>query len=190
MWGPETSGADSAFVRKAALHFGKAYLYHNLADCSVCRVLTCDDAVAGIFCVREIRFRKKNLFYALKSFLNLLPLLCHKKLRAYCSGWKRYFHFCKVQEFRLPKNFDVEIKLLFTREEFRGKGLGSKMLFEIKRLLEEKGESSFFLHTDTECDYGFYDKAGLVMLDKISFPIPSDENYTMYVYGSKCVQEK
>ena len=188
MWGPETSDADSAFVRKAARHFGKAYLYHNLAESCFTRVLTVDGVPAGIFCVSKVGSHGRKPFYDFMSAVNLVPLLCLKKFRAYVSGWKRYFHFCTVQENNLPNKFDAEVKLLFARDDFRGMGLGSKMLDEINKLLSEKGLSSFFLHTDTECDYTFYDKVGLTMLDKLSFPIPSDKGYTMYLYGTRSLK--
>ena len=183
MWGPQCSETDSSSFKKAAAFFGKAYLYHNLSQCSIVRVFHADKKTAGIFCVRLLDAKSFHPLYRIKSIFYLLPMLLNKRTRIYLGGWKKYYRNCHLQEKKLPSFYRAELKLLFTLQDFRGQGLGKIMLSEMKTLLKEKNGASYFLHTDTECNYKFYDASGLVLLDKLSFGIPSDPNYCKYMYG-------
>ena len=55
-----------------------------------------------------------------------------------------------------------ELTLLIMSPEARGHGIGKRLYADAVRYLNDAGAGRFFLYTDTECGYGFYDRAGLV----------------------------
>jgi predicted N-acetyltransferase YhbS len=56
---------------------------------------------------------------------------------------------------------DNEITLFAVAAEVRGRGVGSHLFEGAVGYLRSQGRRTFFLYTDTECSYGFYDSRGL-----------------------------
>lgn len=54
-----------------------------------------------------------------------------------------------------------EITLFAVAEAIRGRGVGRHLFEDALGYLRSQGQRTFFLYTDTECSYGFYDSRGL-----------------------------
>jgi|TARA_Y100000310_G_C20347762_1_gene652802 phosphinothricin acetyltransferase len=48
------------------------------------------------------------------------------------------------------KNKGAEVALIYVRKEYRGKGIGKKIMKELLKWLKEKGENKVFVTTDIE----------------------------------------
>ena len=60
---------------------------------------------------------------------------------------------------------DATLNLFFTKT--RGKGLGKILLSRFESYCKASGKNNIVLLTDTDCNYGFYDKAGFNLYNKI-----------------------
>lgn len=57
---------------------------------------------------------------------------------------------------------DNEIILFAVAEETRGCGVGGRLFEDAMGYLRSHGQRTFFLYTDSDCSYGFYDRRGLI----------------------------
>lgn len=67
---------------------------------------------------------------------------------------------------------DAEVLLLVVDAEWRRMGIGRRLIDETRRLAERRGWSMLFLMTDTGCDWGIYERLGLMRI--LSEPSQSD----------------
>jgi predicted N-acetyltransferase YhbS len=56
---------------------------------------------------------------------------------------------------------DNEITLFAVAEAIRGRGVGRHLFEDALGYLRSHGQRTYFLYTDTQCSYGFYDSRGL-----------------------------
>lgn len=56
---------------------------------------------------------------------------------------------------------DAELQLFIVSPEARGLGIGRRLFSTFLSHLRDAGARSYYLFTDTGCDYGFYDRHGL-----------------------------
>ncbi len=58
------------------------------------------------------------------------------------------------------KKFDAELSIFITHSRYRGLGLGKKLMENFEDLLRQKGLVNYYLFSDTESNYGFYEHMG------------------------------
>jgi GNAT superfamily N-acetyltransferase len=58
-------------------------------------------------------------------------------------------------------DYDGELSFFAVAPEMRGRGVGKALYAAMLRYFKRAGVRSFCLFTDTECDFGFYEKHGL-----------------------------
>ena len=72
-----------------------------------------------------------------------------------------------VREGILEEDSDVtattqaELELFMVNPDVRGAGVGGALWRQLLAALRSMGVRAFFLHTDSSCDFGFYDHKGL-----------------------------
>lgn len=59
------------------------------------------------------------------------------------------------------KDVPAELQLFIVSAAARGKGVGGQLYSRFLAHLRECGEKRYFLYTDSDCDYGFYEAHGL-----------------------------
>ncbi|KFI44848.1 Acetyltransferase (GNAT) family protein [Bifidobacterium bohemicum] len=62
---------------------------------------------------------------------------------------------------RIDEQSDPELELFLVSSDARGKGVGGQLWSRAMALFRRFGAHEFFLHTDTDCDMGFYEGHGL-----------------------------
>lgn len=77
---------------------------------------------------------------------------------------------------------DATIQLLVLSERARGHHLGSTLLDAARAWFRSQGARGYFLMTDDECDYGFYDHEGLRRLKTDEITV-SGSPFGLYAYG-------
>lgn len=75
-----------------------------------------------------------------------------------------------------------QINLLIIRPEYQGKGLGGELLKRARTQLKDAGCTAFFLMTDSESDYAFYDHIGMTRITEDRSQDTGD-GFTVYIYG-------
>ncbi len=90
-------------------------------------------------------------------------------------------HGFLVREDILEEDSDVradtqgELELFMVNPDVRGHGVGRALWEDLLGALRAMGVRAFFLHTDSSCDYGFYDHKGLVRVaERIAADHPED----------------
>ncbi len=62
--------------------------------------------------------------------------------------------------------FDSEINLFFVSSKARGQGVGKKLLNNFFEICKKNSITNTSLQTDSDCNYGFYDKYGFNLHNK------------------------
>lgn len=104
------------------------------------------------------------------------------------SSVPRLFHekfFVNYQRMRamVARPQDPELLLLLVAAAAQGKGVGRKMMQEVASDLRAQGFSSYYLLTDSSCNWGFYERMGMTKtLDvAMNFGIPHVKGYEHYL---------
>ncbi len=83
----------------------------------------------------------------------------------------------------VPNKDAPEFLVLIADPNARGMGVGKTLMIEGEQYLKQAGFKSYYLITDSSCDYGFYDKFGMdrVVDVSMSFNINHVEDYDHYL---------
>lgn len=171
---------------RAVRAMGEYYVYELLADSDAAWVARLDGERAGVLAAGDRRAPARHPIFRLRQRL---------------TGWR----LGRVAEFRefertqrldgelraqCPEPFDAELTLLITGRGFQGRGVGGALYAQFERWLRGRGLSSFYLFTDSSCDFAFYERRGVRRLASRMFYWPDEageprfpEEY--YLYGGR-----
>ncbi|MBP5439150.1 MAG: GNAT family N-acetyltransferase [Treponema sp.] len=155
-WGLKSSPKNA----ELALRFGYAYLYYNLAYSSFRVVAEYNGFASGIVCAGRRSEKLPNLGYLAKAISYALPLFFCREFRSQLAAWKKFFKVTAANEANMAKEYKGRLYLLLTNPSCRGIGMGKKMLSSAEEYFILNGMDRFYLHTDTECNFRFYDSVG------------------------------
>lgn len=81
-------------------------------------------------------------------------------------------------------NFDGELAFFVVDGNQRGSGVGKQLYQQFLDYMTSENLKTFFLFTDTTCNYGFYEHQGLKRLAEETLDLPQlQENMHFYLYG-------
>ena len=145
------------------------------------------DTIAGIMAVtasadlREKVRAKTRQYSALKNIIAsdlqeetlfdmyLNTLIINGNLLASCDG-----------------NFDASLNLFMIDARFRGHGIGNRLWQMAMEYLREKQSARYFLWTDSDSDFGFYEHKGLQRIAAQAYDWGGhDVTETYYVYAGE-----
>ena len=80
---------------------------------------------------------------------------------------------------------EAQITLFMVDPQVKGQGVGSALFSRMRGLLRESGARRFFLMTDTQSDFEYYEHRGMLRL--ASFPTNPDDpdSWAFFIYGGK-----
>lgn len=156
-----------------------------IKESSIIYVAQKDDKVIGFLVARNI----PNI--AASSFDNRINAIT-KKLSEQREGiivklfrWKMNSINKRLIN-KVNKNYEAELQFFAVDKDFRGFGVG-KQLFEIfNNYLTSINAKSFYLYTDTTCNYKFYDNYGLSrrQTKKLKVPFSKCPIAEFYLYDN------
>ena len=78
-----------------------------------------------------------------------------------------------------------QVNLIIIDPAWQGRGLGRRLIDAARGHLRDLGCSAFFLMTDNQSDYAFYDHIGM---ERIAEDHSQDtgDGFTVYIYGDAC----
>ncbi len=171
----------------AASRPGLIYLYSCLKNGSFIEVAEHDGQPVGIVIGRTAKvpmhpgFSTRLAAYKLHSHLD-------SELREFARKWTPYFEaYDELDEETGAASgaFDAEIVLFIVSDSMRGKGVGKRLFNDALDFFRESGAESFFLHTDTDCNFEFYERFGMERLAERRINIPGEEELGVYSYGMR-----
>ena len=80
---------------------------------------------------------------------------------------------------------EAQVNLFMVEPWLKGRGIGGELLSRVKARLHEAGAKRFFLMTDTESDYGYYERRGMSRIWE-KFDDPDDPaSWGVLMYGGE-----
>ncbi len=157
--GPALAGTPTALLvaRYLTLHYLEQSTWSNVA-------VTAEGDLAGITLARVVG-RPTLVPQAHEEFLRTRALLLADPRGAATVTMFEDGFF--VREGILEEDSDVtattqaELELFMVNPDVRGAGVGGALWRQLLAALRSMGVRAFFLHTDSSCDFGFYDHKGL-----------------------------
>ena len=156
----DTWDYDRFCSSKTAEKLAKAYLYRCLADQTYTQVALVEDPPVGIVMAKNAAASHHLLPFGIKSAISVLDLLRTKEGRAVSRIFMEVEKIDQELLRRCP-SYDGELAFFAVSEACRGMGLGKALFEKAVEYLRSQGISSFYLFTDTSCNYGFYEHQGM-----------------------------
>ena len=168
---------DSYFVKFFSAH----YWYMEVAKATLALGAYYKEKLVGVMLVEE--YGKPKLFshWLLTPLLYLMTLVVsyfYQKANIYYETNELF-----EKEFKKMNDADGEILYFAVDPVFNGNGIGSLLLKEVEKRNQGK---SFYLFTDTECTYQFYEKRGFLRQCKRDITMKAngkDVQLTCFLYN-------
>lgn len=170
----------------------EVYLQSCLSEQTFTRVAEKDGSVVGV-----IMGQAKCDYRALTHLAPILSMSLHTAAMV-CKG---LFHREKAGgEYKdmlgiyhellaeSGREFDGVLTLFAVSEQSQGLGVGKELLRLTAEYLRERGVKSIYLHTDSTCNYGFYDSQGFERLGDREMSMTRNGKLSpmgVYLYGYK-----
>ncbi len=110
----------------------------------------------GLKWLKNLKNTLAMLWHAL--YLKLRSKHARRTLKSMVTVQKGYQALLKQSDVTTKD----EVVLFITSPHHQGKGLGKKLMTAYQSDLKKQGKVSFYLFTDTSCNFGFYDHLGFV----------------------------
>lgn len=141
-----------------------------LASCLVNQTYTCvavrENEPVGIIMGKNRKKHHKPLKHLIHYWWAIAQTFIYKEGRQIS---KMYGEIDKINEALLKRTqtpFDGELALFVMDENQQGMGIGKTLYQNFLEYMSNEELNSFFLYTDTTCNFGFYEHQGLHRLEK------------------------
>lgn len=183
----DTWGSQEKEPTNADIVYSRVCIAYCLMISTYAETALIDGRPVGVVMARDLSVRKhfilKLAFFLLRNFWRVLR---PSGIMALIALYR--IEIANPQELlRGCPEYAGELTLLIMSPEARGHGIGKRLYADAVRCLNDAGAGRFFLYTDTECGYGFYDRAGLVRRkeQKMVYRIVSGvAEMTAFIYDS------
>ncbi len=182
-WGSSELKNDAPMAE----HYGKAMLFSTISESDCIYVLSDDGKAAGLIAGINKR-RKKTSEQYVQRFLNETDLLKEDKVGAWnLMEWLKF----RDKNSRFAQEYpvgcyDAEITLFVIGSEYRSRGFGKKLFQDMVRWFRNQGLKSFYLHSDSSSNHGFYSAQGmlLVAMTTSDVSLSGQDNIDLFIYKS------
>lgn len=146
---------------KTAGKLAKIFLLSCLANQTFSRVAISDGVPVGILLGKNSAVHKCPLRCRLKQIFSIFSLLLSREGRNTAKIFQTVNGIDQqlLQESSL--SYPAELALFAVDPSCRGKGIGTMLFQSFLDYLREHHLDSFYLYTDTSCNYGFYEHQGM-----------------------------
>lgn len=146
---------------KTANKLANVFLSSCLTNYTYSRVVLADGKAAGIILVNNIAKHTCSAMARLRQLKALATLYCCKEGR---QAARIFGSVHGIDQHLLEKNhkhYPAELALFALSDAYRGKGIGKQLFQAALDYMKQEGLDSFYLFTDTSCNYGFYEHQGM-----------------------------
>lgn len=178
---------DELFSANTASQLAHTFLYAVLIRKSFSQVALLDGEAVGII-IGDLKNNRKslsNLLYYPPLIWYVLQLLFSKegrKILVKYTGSAAKINKELLMKINQPK--EVELAFFAVCPKTQGIGVGSHLYKYFINTLKEKPVKTFYLYTDTTCNFGFYDHKGLLQAASIikKMDFPEINEIAFYIY--------
>ena len=163
------------------------YMQECIIDSSFGRVAEKEGVVIGIILGKANSDSKKlsryhNRLSMIKSLLKLC--ISNKNNKKLMSGFTSIQHAYNEMIKGRECDFDGCAQLFIVSKESRGFGVGKELMNQLYTYMHEMNVKSFYLYTDTRCNFGFYDSQNFKRVSEKEIELESlNESMTVFLYG-------
>jgi len=177
---------EALFSPSTAKHFAHLFLYFELARKTFAQVAEIAGKPVGII-ICEVKKPKiwKNFAYYPKLLKHGISLLLSKEGRGVLFKYAADVARKNNQMLKdTGEEFDTEVALFAVSPHTQGLGVGSKLFQYFLDAMKEQELKSFFLYTDTTCNYKFYERKGLKRIADVKrfIPYPLNKEINFFIY--------
>lgn len=178
---------DDPLSETDAQLLGQAYLETALAKADYVQVAELNGTAVGIVIAKDLRKHTQNWNYQMSAAVHAFST-CRNE--GSLDDVKDFFESEKMDGDMLKKThqkFDACILLLAVNQAYKGNGIGGTLYHHFLDYLEVSGMKTFYLFTDSYCDYSFYEHLGLVCISRHSFlwrTTTGAEHSEFYLYAN------
>ena len=146
---------------KTAARMARLYLNSCLTNQTFTQVAVLNGSPVGIIMAQNRHAHHRTMRQRLHYLRALLPVLCSQEGRDILQMFTDIHRLDQVLLEDSASDYDGEIVFFAIDNRVRGKGLGRRLFNTALDELRACGMHSFFLFTDTSCNYAFYEHLGL-----------------------------
>ena len=142
-----------------------------LRESSYIYVAQSDDKVIGFIIARNTQNDSDSSF---DERINEIKELLSKRKEGIIIAlfrWKMSRINNKLYK-KANQKYDAELQFFAIDKKYRNLGLGKELFKMFNNYLTSINAESFYLYTDTTCNYGYYDRYGLAKRETEKFKIP------------------
>lgn len=136
--------------------YGKYFLYLELLRATHILAAYHKDELVGLLIADMINREKKDHSLGKRIYVGLIDGIMKLVLKKQTLSYDET-NALMLREYKKKSAPDGEICFLAADPNFQGKGIGSALINELGRLEQNK---LFYLFTDNNCNYVFYEKRG------------------------------
>lgn len=171
---------------KTAKRLAKIYLTSCLANQTYIRVAENNGETVGIIMGKNIKTFKRNIRYSLMQYFAVAGIALSKEGRAV---GKMFQDFDAIDDLLLKESghtFGAELAFFAVRSDQQGTGIGKSLYEQFLAYIAKENIDSFYLYTDTTCNYGFYEHQGLEKLAEKNHSLQPyrDEEILFFLFGN------
>lgn len=155
--------------QKAVRPMGSYYFAEMLAASDRIWIAEENGMPIGIAAVKNKRKHTNRLNFKLRQIWAFFEIM-------FCGqGKSEFYQFMETEKLdeellrEAGRDFDAELVLLIVSGEHKGFGIGGHLYQNFLSYLEKEGLKSFYLFTDSSCDYGFYEQKKLTRIGQKTF---------------------
>ncbi|WP_182201330.1 GNAT family N-acetyltransferase [Paraliobacillus salinarum] len=181
------------YDRMGSLETAKKIAKVYLASCLINQTFTCvavsDGKPVGVVMGKNKQTHRKPLRFRIRQFFAIVQIGLSKEGRKLAKIFSRVSDINENLLKNVNTSFDGELAFFVLSENVRGKGIGKQLYQRFLDYMASENLNTFFLFTDTSCNYKFYEYQGLQQLTNQSLYIQQkQENMEFFIYGQ--VDEK
>ena len=172
--------------KKSLVNIKKHYIYSCLVEATYINIAEDNGKIVGIIMgnskndydiSKHINFMIKSLKYSLRIKFS------RKNDKKELTGYQNLQNIYKKMLEKHKNEFDGVLTLFIVDEEYRGLGIGYKLLKDLLLYLKNKKTKKIYLYTDTTCNYKFYEKQGFNCIEKDKLSIlKENKNFIMDIF--------
>lgn len=168
-----------------AKRLGKIFLYSCLLKHNFSSVVLIEGKVSGVIVARNCKEKDSiNLLLAIQLMYQYIRLLLTKDGRKSMKIFTNYEQINKELYASSKKNYDGEIVFFILDENCRGKGIGKQLFMKAQQYFSENQIRSFYLYTDSSCNYQFYEHMGMHQCCRKEYDMRPkfSQSFTFFLY--------
>ena len=181
----DTWDYDQLGSSKTARLVAKADLAGSLASQTFTCVALSGNQPIGIIMGKNRKTDRNNFRYTAREKMARLSMGLSKESRKLLPAFKDIEKVHAVLFEKTAAQFDGELVFFVVHKDWQGKGVGKTLYESFLDYLAAEELKSYFLFTDTSCNYKFYERRGLDRLAEETLGVPKlKKERQFFLYGT------